>query len=369
MLIFDRIIYDNYDILVIWRFALVYTEIINICFSFFLFTNVIGKNSQTVTNIKLIQSALNQAYSKFQDNKEGKVASYIPELAKVNPNLFAIVVVTKNGKVAKIGDDQKKFAIESISKLFVCGIVLQDYDEKFLLDNIGACATGLPFDSVLAGVVREIKLQNPFVNYGGIQTTSLIKGKSSKEKWERVKQTFSNYAGSEVLLGKRVYESESETNFHNRTLVYLAKTNKKFYSNVYDALDRYTKACSLKVSAFQLAKMGSTLANGGKNPFTHKQVIPKKYIKRLLSLMITTGLYDQSGYWNYTVGVPGKSGVGGGILAIVPNQYAIAVFSPRLNKQGNSVRGIKVMQFLSKKLHLNIYAKKTINNPFGFKVQ
>lgn len=310
-----------------------------------------------ITDPTQIQAAIQDAYQKFRSENGGHVATYIPELGKVNPGLFGIAVVTADGKIYEVGDSNYPFAIESISKLFVYALALEDQGEKFLMDNVGTYSTGLPFNSVLAGIVREIKLQNPFVNFGAIQVTSLIKGQNSKEKWHRVADKLSNFANAQLPLSQAVYKSETDTNYHNRALAYLAKSHNKMYSDTMDAVDRYTKACSLMVTAKQLAIMGATIANDGINPFSHKQVISPILVPKLLAMMITAGLYDQSGYWNYTVGVPGKSGVGGGILAIVPHEYAIAIFSPRLNQYGNSVRGIAAMQYLSAKLHLNLYSE------------
>lgn len=309
-----------------------------------------------ITDPQQIQAAIQEAYQKFSVNQEGHVATYIPELGKVNPALFGIAVVTVDGKIYEVGDTQHPFAIESISKLFAYALALEDQGDAFLLNNIGTYATGLPFNSLIAGIVREIKLQNPFVNYGAIQVTSVIRGQNPEEKWQRLVAKLSDFANASLPLDQAVYVSETQTNFNNRALAFIAKSNNKIFSDPLDAVDRYTKACSLMVTAKQLAVMGATIANEGKNPLSHKQVMPAENMPKLLAVMTTAGLYDQSGYWNYTVGVPGKSGVGGGILAIVPHEYAIAIFSPPLNPYGNSVRGIAVMQYLSQKLHLNIYS-------------
>lgn len=326
----------------------------------FFFTAANAAKTSPITDPNQIQSAIQEAYQKFRQDEGGHVATYIPELGKVNPALFGIAVVTADGKIYQVGDTNHAFAIESISKLFVYALVLEDRGVDFMVNNIGTYATGLPFNSVLAGIVREIKLQNPFVNYGAIQVTSAIKGQNSQEKWQRVVNKLGNFANAQLPLSQAVYISETQTNYNNRALAYLAKSNNKMYSDEMDAVDRYTKACSLMVTATQLATMGATIANDGKNPFSHKQVVSADLIPKLLAMMITAGLYDQSGYWNYTVGVPGKSGVGGGILAIVPHEYAIAIFSPPLNPHGNSVRGIAVMQYLSAKLHLNLYSPLTV---------
>lgn len=336
-----------------------------ICFSF-LSTAANAAKTPAVTDPAQIQSAIQEAYQKFRNENGGHVATYIPELGKVNPALFGIAVVTADGKVYQVGDTNHPFAIESISKLFAYALALKDQGDAFMVNNIGTYATGLPFNSILAGIVREIKLQNPFVNYGAIQVTSVIKGQNSKEKWQRVADILSDFANAKLPLSQAVYVSETQTNYNNRALANLAKNNNKMFSDAMDAVDRYTKACSLMVTAKELATMGATIANDGTNPMSHKQVISPIFVPKLLAMMITAGLYDESGYWNYTVGVPGKSGVGGGILAIVPHEYAIAIFSPPLNAHGNSVRGIAVMQYLSQKLHLNLYSdNKKLHHSIG----
>ncbi len=297
---------------------------------------------------------LKDVYEKYKSLKSGKNADYIPELAKVNPDYFGIAIVTVDGKVFSIGDINVPFAIESISKPFAYALALQDNGEQFITDKIGLNATGHRFNSVLSIEEKPDHLQNPLVNAGAIQVTSTIKGSGSAAKWERVLHLMQDLSDGKPYLGKAVYQSEMATNQHNRAIAELLESYGMMYGDPMDAVDRYTKACSVMVTAKQLALMGATLANGGINPQTHQRVIPARFVQDTLSEMVVNGLYENSGEWWWKVGIPAKSGVGGGILAVVPNKMAIVVFSPPLDEAGNSVRAQAVISELSArwKLHL-----------------
>jgi glutaminase len=301
-----------------------------------------------------IKQTLTQVYQKYKDTKGGKNAEYIPELAKVNPALFGIAIVTANGDITSIGDADVPFAIESISKPLVYALALQDNGEKIIKDKVGLNATGYPFNSVIAIEERPNHLQNPLVNAGAIQVTSFIKGKNSSEKWQRVIDFIKTLSDGKPYLGAAVYQSEMATNQHNRAIAELLNSYGMMASDPLDAVDRYTKACSIMVTARQLALMGATLANKGINPLTHQQVIPPQYVQDVLSEMVINGLYENSGDWFFTVGIPAKSGVGGGILAVVPNKMAIVVFSPPLDDAGNSVRAQQVIKDLSQRWNLHL---------------
>jgi glutaminase len=297
---------------------------------------------------------LKQVYKMYKNLDEGKNADYIPELAKVNPQLFAIVVATADGKIYAIGDAGTPFAIESISKPFVYALALEDNGEDSVTQKIGLNQTGLPFNSVLAIEQQPNHLGNPLVNAGALQTTSLIKGKNSEEKWRRILTLFQALSDGNPYLGEAVYHSETATNIHNRAIAQLLLSYNMMYDDPTQVLDLYTKDCSIMVTTRELAMMGATLANGGRNPFTHQNVLTPQSVQDALSEMVVTGLYENSGAWWWQVGLPAKSGVGGGIIAVVPHQMAIAVFSPPLDSAGNSVRAQKVIAALSKKWELHL---------------
>lgn len=301
-----------------------------------------------------MKQTLAAVYQKYKNTHDGKNADYIPELAKVDPALFGIVIVTTKGEMMVMGDADVPFAIESISKPFVYALALQDNGEQLVTDKVGLNATGHSFNSVIAIEERSNHLQNPLVNAGAIQTTSLVKGKSSVEKWQRVLSMMQTLSDGKPYLGELVYHSEMATNQHNRAIAELLASYGMMQGDPLDAVDRYTKACSVMVTARQLALMGVVLANKGVHPLTHQSLIPSRYVQDTLAEMVTNGLYEHSGAWFWTVGLPAKSGVGGGILAVVPNKMAIVVFSPPIDAAGNSVRAQLVIQELAQrwKLHM-----------------
>ena len=322
-----------------------------------LFSPLIFSNSSFSCNVNIptdIDQALAAVYAKCKNIHAGKNADYIPELAKVNPALFGIAIVTVTGEIKSIGDANIPFAIESVSKPFVYGLALQDNGEKLVTDEVGLNATGLPFNSVLAIEQRPKHTQNPMVNAGAIQVNALIKGNDSKKKWQRVLNMMQQASDGKLYLGNAVYQSEMATNQHNRAIAELLNSYGMMRSDSVDAVDRYTKACSVMVTARELAIMGATLANKGINPITHQRIFSQKIVQDILAQMVVSGLYENSGAWFWMVGIPSKSGVGGGILAVVPDKMAIVVFSPPVDESGNSVRGQQVIKDLSVrwKLHL-----------------
>lgn len=314
-------------------------------------TNTFATKIVIPTNIK---QTLTDVYNKYKNAKGGKNADYIPELAKVNPAFFGIAIVTVDGEMKSIGDADIPFAIESISKPFVYALALQDNGEKILTDKVGLNATGHRFNSVLAIEERPDHLQNPLVNAGAIQVTSLIKGKNSLDKWQRVLDFIKKLSDEKPYLGETVYQSEMSTNQHNRAIAELLNSYGMMVGDPFDAVDRYTKACSIMVTARQLALMGATLANKGMHPLTHQQIVSPKNVQNTLSEMVINGLYENSGIWFWTIGIPAKSGVGGGILAVIPNKMAIVVFSPPLDEAGNSVRAQQVIKELSQRWNLHL---------------
>lgn len=307
-----------------------------------------------VNDLQDINHTLNQVYQKYKNTNEGQVADYIPELAKVNPGLFAIVVITAHGQVYSIGDANMPFAIESVSKPFVYALALQDNGAKTLADKVGLNATGHSFNSILAIEENKDHLQNPLVNAGAIQINSYIKGKTSEEKWQRVLALIQQASDGKPYLSEKIYHSEMSTNQRNRAIAELLTNYGMLNGDTNDAVDRYTKACSIMVSARQLALMGATLANQGVNPLTHTRVFSVQTVRDVLSQMLVNGMYENSGMWLWHVGIPAKSGVSGAILAVVPNKMAIVVFSPRLDKAGNSVKGQLVIKELAERWKLHI---------------
>ncbi|MBJ6759875.1 glutaminase A [Myxococcaceae bacterium JPH2] len=294
------------------------------------------------------KSAIQHAHDQFRYVKDGKNADYIPFLAQVNPDYFGIVLVTVDGRVFEVGDSQQPFAIESVSKPFTLARLLQDVGAETVETKIGANATGAPFNSIT--VIEENKeakrppAGNPLVNAGAIASVSMVPAGNADERWARILGTYNLFAGRNLSVNQEVYRSESDTNTRNRAIAWLLKSYDVIPGDPMEALDIYTRQCSVAITAKDLAVMGATLANGGVNPLTGKRVIDEKNAEKVLSMMLTTGLYENSGKWSFDVGLPAKSGVGGGIVAVVPGRFAIATFSPPLDEAGNSVRGQKAVQ-------------------------
>jgi glutaminase len=305
-----------------------------------------------------IQAAVDAAHAKYLTLDEGKNADYIPALAKVDSKLFGIALVTVDGKVVKKGDVTAPFSIQSISKVFTLASVIQTAGADAVLEKIGVDATGQVFNSIVAIELMKGKEMNPFVNPGAIAATSLVEGKTPEEKWARIIGIHEAFAGRKLEVNQEVYKSESDTNERNRAIAMLMHAYDRLYYDPIISTDLYTRQCSISVTASDLAVMAATLANGGKNPITGKQVIDPENVQRVLAVMATAGLYDDSGIWLYRVGLPAKSGVGGGIIAVAPGRFGIAVFSPPLDAAGNSVRAQKAIRDISVALHANPYDVK-----------
>ena len=300
------------------------------------------------------KQTLQEVYKKYQSETRGKNASYIPELAKVSTNHFAISVVTVDGHVYSIGDSNIRFSLQSISKVFAYALALADNDHDIIFDHIGLDATGEKFNAITPLEKRPSNALNPYVNAGAIQTTSYIKGKNSEDKWQRLFSLFNSMSDGHVVFSDRIYQSESQTNTRNHAIAHLLKSQDKLQGDPEDVLDRYTKACSVLVTTKELALMGATLANSGVNPLSNKEVISPLITRHVVSQMLVNGLYEKSGTWFVMIGVPAKSGVSGGLLAIIPNKMAIAVYSPPLDSSGTSVRGQEVIQSLSTRWSLHL---------------
>jgi glutaminase len=287
----------------------------------------------------------------------GANADYIKALAIVDSNIFGITFVDTDGNIYEIGDTKKVVSIQSISKVFTAALVMSEHGAKFVQDKIGVNATGGAFNSIIAIEDHSGSASNPFVNAGAIQSTSWVKAKSSDERWTKIFANLSAYAGHQLKLNKSVYDSEVNDNKRNQAISKLLDAYGRMGSDPLEATTVYTKQCSVNVSAYDLAVMGSTIANHGKNPVTNVQVINAKYTPKIMAIMATAGLYDNAGDWLYDTGAPAKSGVGGGILAVIPGKFGIGIVSPPLDKYGNSVRAQLAAKYIIEKLNLNPLAQ------------
>lgn len=300
-----------------------------------------------------LDAAVRDAHAKYRGLKEGKNADYIPALAKVDPKLYGIAVVTVDGKVSKAGDTDALFSIQSISKVFTLARIIEELGEQAIEDKIGVDATGQVFNSIVAIEQDKGNEMNPLVNPGALAAVSLVSGKTAEEKWRRILKTHEQFAGRALKVNEPVYESEAATNERNKSIAMLLHAYERLYFDPIETTDVYTKQCSLNVSASDLATMAATLANGGRNPVTGEQVVSAMTVSRVLAVMATAGLYDDSGIWLYNVGLPAKSGVGGGLIAVAPGRFGIAVFSPPLDEAGNSVRGQRAITDIVTRLNAN----------------
>jgi len=307
-----------------------------------------------------VQDAVNEAYKRFKSNTEGKNADYIPELAKVDPNLYGIAIVTADGQTVTAGDVDRAFSIQSISKVFTLALAMEELGADKVFDKIGMEPTGRPFNSVEAVVDMPTHTGNPLVNAGAIATTSLISAPNADAKYNKILDFYSKAAGSKLTLIDEVYKSEAATNTGNKALAALLLKYERIYADTLESVDVYTKQCSVGVTAKQLAVMGATLANFGMNPLTGQQVIKRENVPEILATMTMAGLYDGSGGWAWHVGLPAKSGVGGGIVAVVPGKGAIAVFAPPLDKAGNSVKAQLAIAYVADKLGINLYSPRSV---------
>lgn len=303
----------------------------------------------------LYQAAIDHAYEKYKDLKEGKNADYIKALANVDPNIYGIALVTTDGQYYTQGDIDSKVSIQSISKVFTLARVLEEQGPEVVIKKIGVNATGLPFNSIIAIELQKGIEINPLVNPGAIAAVSMVSGADAEAKWKNILRTYNDFAGHELALNQPVYESESRDNLRNRAIGHLLFSYNRMYFDPVQATEVYTKQCAINVSVQDLAVMAATLANGGVNPITKKIVASPETSAFTLSIMATAGLYDDSGQWLFTVGLPGKSGVGGGIIAVCPGKFGIAVISPPLNEVGNSVKAQKSICEIVKTLKVNPY--------------
>jgi glutaminase len=312
-----------------------------------------------------IQAALNSAYAKYKDISEGANADYIPALARVDPKIYGVALVTVDGKVYTAGDVKSEVSIQSISKVFTMAKVMEEQGADAIIKRIGVDATGMRFNSIVAVEFAEKALGgpeiNPLVNPGAITATSMVQGASRDEVWKSILNFHSDFAGRPLSVNKEVFDSEAATNQRNQAIGALMYAYGFIKDKPEQAVDIYTEQCAISVNAKDLATMAATLANGGKNPATGKQVMKPQNVPEVLAVMATAGLYDDSGKWLYHTGLPAKSGVGGGIIAVSPGKFGIAVVSPPLDEAGNSVRAQKAITDVSASLGGNPYAPMAVS--------
>ena len=314
-----------------------------------------GVRAQGIPSSETLQSLVDEAYTKFKDDKSGKNADYIPYLASVPSELFGIAIVTVDGRVYTAGDTGYAFSIQSCSKVFTLAEIIQESGEEEVLKKIGVEPTGMAFNSITALGLHDNQAINPLVNAGAMASVSMVQAASADERWNKILAFQSSFADEQLQLIDQVYRSEADTNFRNRGIAFILFNGQHLFCDPLEACDVYTKQCSIGVTARQLAVMGATLANGGVNPITKQTVINAKYVPRVLAVMMMAGFYDESGAWAYTAGVPAKTGVGGGIVAVVPGRMAIVGFSPRLNEAGNSIRATEAINYIVAQLDLNLF--------------
>jgi glutaminase len=300
------------------------------------------------------RATLNQLHAKYRDLCDGRIADYIPELALANPKSFGVSVVTVDGQAFDVGDCQQLFTIQSVSKPFVFGLALEDHGREAVLKKVGTEPTGEAFNAIVLDE-KSNRPFNPLVNTGAIATADLIHGKDFADRLKRLLALFGRYTGREVHIDNAVFLSERATGHRNRAIAHLMLNFGMVSDKVEESLELYFQQCSILVHAHDLAVMGATLASGGVNPLTKERAIAQEYVKDVLSVMFSCGMYDYAGEWAYRVGLPAKSGVGGGICAVVPGRCGIGIYSPLLDERGNSVRGIKVCQDLSKRFGLHAF--------------
>lgn len=299
-----------------------------------------------------------EARVRFQSNTEGGNAQVYPALAVVPRDLFGICVVDTNGVIHSAGEAEYEFSIMSVSKPFIFALVCNSLGAKEAREKLGVNGTGLPFDSLCAVERSSRGRTNPMVNAGAIATTSLVPGTTRNAKWSFIKHGLSEFAGRELSVNAEVYESASKTNYRNQSIARLLQSYGSIYFDPAETTDLYTKQCSLNVSAKDLAVMGATLADGGVNPLTKRRVVDPIVCHYALAVMTTAGMYETSGDWLYDVGLPGKSGIAGGIVAVAPGKCGLGTFAPPLDNAGNSVKGQLAAQFLSRRLGLDIFASR-----------
>lgn len=316
------------------------------------------KKTITVSQIKEVAQ---EAYNLYKSNTDGKNADYIPYLANIDSKLFGISVCLPSGQVIELGDSEYQFGIESVSKVHTAILVLRQYGAEVLLQKIGADATGLPFNSIFAILLENDHPSTPLVNAGAIVADSMVKPVGNSDaKWKAIVENITDLCGSAPHLIDELYKSESDTNFNNRSIAWLLKNYNRIYDDPSMSLDLYTRQCSLGITAKQLSVAAATIANDGLNPVTKKQVFDASLSPKITSLIATVGFYEHTGDWMYTSGIPAKTGVGGGVMGVLPGVMGISAFAPPLDSAGNSVKAQLAIKHVMNKLGLNVFGNEQV---------
>ena len=305
---------------------------------------------------KQLNDVVNEAYEKIKGDDGGNNADYIPFLAKVPSKLFGISVCLPDGEIVEAGDSDYVFGIESVSKVPTAILAMQQYGADTILQKIGADATGLPFNSIMAILLENDHPSTPLVNAGAITACSMVKPVGNSDgKWKSITDFLAGLCGSPLVLQDELYKSESATNFNNRSIAWLLKNYNRIYDDPDMSLDIYTRQCSMGVTARQLSICGGTIANRGVNPVTKKKVFDAELTSKIVAMIASVGFYEHTGDWIFTSGIPAKTGVGGGIVGVLPGVMGIAAFSPKLDGSGNSVRAQNAIKYITNKLGLNLF--------------
>ena len=303
-----------------------------------------------------VRAAVEAAYDRCKEEQDGKNADYIPYLAGVPSTLFGVAACLPDGDVVAVGDTDYVFGIESVSKVPTAILAMNQYGAKEILDRIGADATGLPFNSIMALLLEKEHPSTPLVNAGAISACSMIRPTGDADgKWRAIVSFVADLTGSEVEVIDELYRSETATNFNNKSIAWLLKNYARIYDDPELSLDLYTRQCSLGVTARQLAVMAATIASGGVNPLTRKEVFKPGLAPKITSMMATVGFYEHTGDWLFTTGLPAKTGVGGGIMGVVPGVMGLAAFAPPLDEAGNSVKAQRALAYIAGRLNLGVF--------------
>ena len=303
-----------------------------------------------------IREAVEESYQECKDLDGGLNADYIPYLANIDRNLFAISVTLPDGTTIDVGDTGYAFGVESISKVFTAILILKQLGPEYVLKAIGADSTGLPFNSIFAILLEKDHPSTPLVNAGAIAACSLVEPKGdSSAKWKAILDNFTDLCGTQPKLINQLYASESDTNYTNRSIAWLLKSYNRIYDDVLMSLDLYTRQCSLGVTTRMLSQCAAIIANNGVDPISHKEIFTSDLAPKITSMIATVGFYQTTGDWLYQSGIPAKSGVGGGVLGVLPGVMGISAFAPPLDAAGNSVRAQAAIKAIMHKLNLNLF--------------
>lgn len=308
-----------------------------------------------------LQTLVHEAYERYKNDTGGKNADYIPYLARINSNLFGISVCMPDGEMISVGDSNYMFGIESVSKVMTAILVLKQYGAETLMHMIGADATGMPFNSIMAILLEKNHPSTPLVNAGAISAVSMVQPVgNSEQKWQAIIENIEELCGGRCKVIDELYRSESVSNHNNRAIAWLLKSYNRIYDDPTMSLDLYTRQCSLGINTRQLAVCGATIANNGVNPVTGKRVFNSAHAPRVVALLSAVGFYEHTGDWMFTSGLPAKSGVGGGIMGVLPGAFGIAAFAPPLDASGNSVKAQKALLYIMNRLGVGVYSNRRI---------